>query len=111
MGEDGGVIADQGEVKRLLDLVRAAAKGVAHPVPAAFRPFNARTSDGQDMSGPSNLLNLAISAMIDTTEERDLDSLFTTGATTALTHTIRGLEDFELVAFIVVEGTAESIAA
>jgi superfamily II DNA or RNA helicase len=107
MAEDGSVIADHGEVKRLLDLIRGAAKGVADPMPAAFRAFNERTLDGQDMSAPSALLNGAIRAMIDTKEERDLDSLFTTGATTALTHTIRGLEDFELVAFIVVERAAE----
>lgn len=103
MGEDGSVIADHAEVKRLLDLVRTAAKGVIDPVPAAYQPFNTRTADGQDMRGPSELLNAAIRAMIDSKEERDLDSLFSAGATTALSHTIRGLDDFELIAFIVVE--------
>lgn len=103
MGEDGGVVADQAEVKRLLDLVRTAAKGIIDPVPEAFRPFNGRTADGQDMSAPSGLLNGAIRAMIDAKDERDLDSLFTAGTTTALSHTIRGMEDFELIAFVVVE--------
>lgn len=110
MGNDGSVVADQTQVKRLLDLVRTAAKGVTAPVPPAFRPFNVRTADGQDMSGPSQLLNAAIRAMIDAKEERDLDSLFSAGATTALSHTIRGLEDFELIAFVVVE-QAEAGAA
>jgi hypothetical protein len=77
-------------------------------VAEAFRPFNVRTADGQDMSGPSGLLNGAIRAMIDAKEERDLDSLFSTGATTALSHTIRGLEDFELIAFVVVVEPAEA---
>jgi hypothetical protein len=111
MGEDGSVVADHAEVKRLLDLVRTAAKGVTDPVPAAFQPFNARTADGQDMSGPSSLLNAAIRAMINSKEERDLDSLFSAGATTALSHTIRGLEDFELIAFIVVERGADGAPA
>jgi hypothetical protein len=110
MDNNGNVVADQTQVKRLLDLVRTAAKGVNAPVAPAFRPFNARTADGQDMGGPSQLLNGAIRAMIDAKEERDLDSLFSTGATTALSHTIRGLEDFELVAFVVVE-QAEAGAA
>ena len=39
--------------------------------------------------------------MIDVTEERDIDSLFTGGTTTALTQTIAGLDDFELIAFLV----------
>lgn len=111
MGEDGSVVADQTQVKRLLDLVRTAAKGVTVPVAEAFRPFNVRTADGQDMSGPSGLLNGAIRAMIDAKEERDLDSLFSTGTTTALSHTIRGLEDFELIAFVVVERAELGAAA
>lgn len=103
MSEDGSVVADHTEVKRLLDLVRAAAKGISAPVTEVCRTFNDRTADGQDMSAPSALLNAAIAAMIDNKEERDLDSLFSSGATTALSHTIRGLEDFELIAFLVVE--------
>ena len=42
--------------------------------------------------------------MIDVKEEKDLDSLFSGGRTTALTHTIVGLDDFELIAFLVIEG-------
>ncbi len=50
----------------------------------------------------STLLNDAIRSMIEVKEERDLDSLFSGGRTTALTQTIAGLQDFELIAFIVV---------
>ena len=39
--------------------------------------------------------------------ERDLDSLFTDGATTALTQTIGGLDDFELIAFIAIVDPAQ----
>ena len=41
--------------------------------------------------------------MIAVKEEKDLDSLFTGGKTTALTHTISGLDDFELIAFLVIQ--------
>jgi hypothetical protein len=55
------------------------------------------------------LLTDAIHSMIDVTEERDIDSLFTPGPTTALTQTIAGLDDFELTAFIaVVPSTQEA---
>jgi hypothetical protein len=50
----------------------------------------------------SRLLEEAIKSIIDVKEENDLDSLFTAGGTTALLDTIRGLEDFELIAFVVV---------
>jgi hypothetical protein len=37
--------------------------------------------------------------MIEVKEEKDLDSLFSGGKTTALVNTIAGLDDFELIAF------------
>ena len=64
--------------------------------------FNAETSEGAEMSKYSALLTDAIHSMIDVTEERDIDSLFTGGSTTALTQTIAGLDDFELTAFVAV---------
>ena len=51
----------------------------------------------------SDLLNAAIRSMIDVKEEKDLDSLFSGGRTTALVNTVAGLDDFELIAFLVVQ--------
>ena len=55
------------------------------------------------MAGQSALLSAAIRSMIDTKEEKDIDSLFSGGRTTALVNTIAGLDDFELIAFLVVQ--------
>ncbi|MGK2897292.1 MAG: hypothetical protein ACSLE9_01205 [Burkholderiaceae bacterium] len=41
--------------------------------------------------------------MIQVKEERDLDSLFTGGRTTALVNAIAGLDDFELITFLVIQ--------
>lgn len=51
----------------------------------------------------SDLLGKAIRSMIEVKEEKDLDSLFTGGKTTALTGTISGLDDFELISFLVIQ--------
>ena len=51
----------------------------------------------------STLLSAAVRSMIEVKEEKDIDSLFTGGKTTALTNTISGLDDFELIAFLVVQ--------
>ena len=56
------------------------------------------------MTNYSNLLKQAIQSMISLKEEKDIDSLFTAGGTTALLNTISGLDDFELIAFLVVRG-------
>ena len=54
----------------------------------------------------SDLLDKAIHSMVAIKEERDIDSLFSGGKTTALVGTISGLEDFELISFLVIqEGT------
>ena len=51
----------------------------------------------------SDLLQQAIASIIEVKEESDIDSLFGEGETTALTGEIRGLDDFELVTFLVVK--------
>jgi len=74
-------------------------------VPEACRLFNQATDDGRKMSAYSNLLDQAIRSMVDLKEDKDIDSLFSGGRTTALVNTIAGLDDFELVAFLVIQAT------
>ncbi|MGE9271480.1 MAG: ATP-dependent helicase, partial [Verrucomicrobiales bacterium] len=102
IGQDGEVLIRHTEVKRLLDLARTASKGRSEPIPELCRAFNAATQDGRKMDRCSDLLDQAIRSMIQVKEEGDIDSLFTPGATTALVDSIKGLDDFELIAFLVV---------
>jgi hypothetical protein len=104
IGEDGQVRVNHTEPKHLLDLVRASCKGRSEPIRDVCRVFNERTDDGRRMERYSDLLTKAIRSMIEVKEEKDIDSLFSGGRTTALTHTIKGLDDFELIAFLVIEG-------
>ncbi|GAB2711069.1 helicase-related protein [Comamonas sediminis] len=103
IGMDGSIIADHTEVKTLLDLARNACKGRDEPVPAVFEPFNTITNDGREMTLYSALLDQAIHSMIERQHEQDVDSLFSPGKTSALVHEVAGLEDFELVSFLVVQ--------
>ena len=100
---NGHVVHDHTEVKRLLDLARSCCKGEAKPIPQATQLFNEETAEGRQMQVYSDLLGKAIRSMIDVKEEKDLDSLFTGGKTTALTDTISGLDDFELITFLVIQ--------
>jgi hypothetical protein len=52
----------------------------------------------------SELLSDAINSIIDVKEASDIDSLFKSGGTTALNTSITGLDDFELICFLVVRG-------
>jgi hypothetical protein len=98
------LVAKHTQVKKLLDMVRTGCKGHAEPLAEACRAFNKRTGEGRNMKACSALLGEAIRSMIQVKEEKDVESLFTGGKTTALVNTIAGLDDFELIAFIVVQG-------
>ena len=99
----GEVISDHTEVKRLLDLVRSCCKGQSVPIADVCRLFNEETADGRKMQAYSDLLGKTIRSMIEVKEEKDLDSLFSGGKTTALVNTIAGLDDFELITFLVIQ--------
>lgn len=103
IAKDGEIIANHAEAKKLLDLARASSNGRHEPVAAVCGLFNAETDDGRNMKMYSDLLGRAIHSMIEVKEEKDLDSLFSGGRTTALLNTISGLDDFELIAFLVVQ--------
>ena len=100
---EGEIIADHTEVKRLLDLARVACKGQTEPIKRAYELFNMKTKDGKDMNYYSDLLDQAIYSMIDVQESKDIDSLFSKGQTTALSTKIEGLDDFELISFLVIQ--------
>lgn len=103
MDNDGEVVANHTEIKRLLDLVRSTCKGQSEPVAQVCRLFNKQTDDGRDMQAYSELLKEAIGSIIDLNEDKDIDSLFSGERTTALVDTIAGLDDFELINFLVVQ--------
>lgn len=103
IGQNGDIINDHTEVKRLLDLVRSCCKGQSVPIADVCRLFNEETADGRKMQTYSDLLGKTIRSMIEVKEEKDLDSLFSSGKTTALVNTIVGLDDFELITFIVIQ--------
>lgn len=109
LDDQGNVIADHTEAKHLLDLLRAGCRPYDEPIPEVVHAFNAATREGGQMSKYSGLLTDAIHSMIDVTEERDIDSLFTGGQTTALTQTIAGLDDFELTAFVAIVDPAQGV--
>jgi hypothetical protein len=103
ISNDGEIIADHTQVKRLLDLARVACKNHSEPIEKAYKAFNAMTQDGRDMNYYSDLLDQAIRSMIDIQEDKDIDSLFSGGKTTALTTSIEGMDDFELISFLVIQ--------
>ena len=100
---DGKIICDYLNPKKLLDDVRLLCRGKTNPIPERYERFNRETDDGRNMTKLSELLSEAINSIIDVKEESDIDSLFSAGGTSALMSQVSGLDDFELICFLVVK--------
>ncbi len=103
IGVDGEIICDYLNPKRLMDDMRLLCRGKDKPIPEVYQVFNKETDDGREMAEMSALLSDAIDSIIDTKEESDIDSLFKKGGTSALMSEVSGLDDFELICFLVVK--------
>jgi hypothetical protein len=104
IADSGEVICDYLSPKKLLDEMRLLCQNKTEHYKDLCRQFNLETKDGRDMSEYSKLLKGAIQSIIQTKEEKDIDSLFRQGGTTALDNAIKGIDDFELIAFLVIRG-------
>ena len=103
IGIDGEVICDYLNPKKMLDEIRLLCRGKKEPIKELCQRFNEETDDGRDMTEMSELLSEAINSIIDCKEESDIDSLFSAGGTSALMSAVSGLDDFELICFLVVK--------
>lgn len=102
IADDGTVICDHLQPKKLLDVMRHVCKGQDKPDKELCAIINKETCDGRKMQHYSDLLANAIDSIITVKEESDIDSLFSVGETTALLSDVKGLDDFELITFLII---------
>lgn len=101
MRDDGSVKYNHLEPQKLLSYMRLSCKCLSKPDKLRCKAFNAATKDGTDMSKYSELLGKAIQSIINVKNESEVDSLFSDGPTAFGQAEIRGLDDFELISFVV----------
>lgn len=103
IGDDGTVLCDHLSPKELLDKMRFLCKGKDKPVSDLCRQFNAETRDGKDMRKYSDLLGQAIASIIEVKEESDIDAFLGGGQISFTSEMMKGLDDFELICFLVIQ--------
>ena len=103
IGADGEVICDHLSPKQMLDKMRYICKGKDEPIPELYKQFNKETRDGRNMTEFSKLLGDAIASIIEVKEESDIDSFLSGNQISFLSNEIKGLDDFELICFLVVK--------
>ena len=100
--DDGEVFINHLQPKELLDRVRYMCRGKVEPIAELCRSFNKETKDGYNMKHYSDLLGDAINSIISVKEQSDIDLLLSGFQGELFTKEIKGLDDFELICFLVV---------
>jgi hypothetical protein len=103
VNEDGEVVCDHLSPKEILDTMRLLCKGKTTPLFDLCRTFNTETDDGKNMRKYSELLGDAITSIIDVKAKSELDSFLSGEIVSFLSNKISGLDDFELICFLVVK--------
>jgi len=103
IGEDGEVVCDHLSPKDLLDRLRLLCRGHSEPEVELYKAFNRETKDGRDMALYSELLSDAIDSIIHVKDESDIDTFLKGKQMSFLSGRIKGLDDFELICFLVIK--------
>lgn len=109
VGDDGTVLLPYTQAKQVLDCLKRMSLGHDLPDDDAYARFDRATGHGCNMEHYQELLGQAIASIIGKKEERAVASLFTPGGTHGLAGEFPGMEDFEVLAFLVIlpEGGSE----
>ena len=103
ISSEGEVVCDHLSPKAMLDKMRFLCKGKTEPIAEVYREFNKETRDGRNMREFSKLLGKAIASIIEVKDESDIDSFLGGNQVSFLSNEIKGLDDFELICFLVVK--------
>ncbi|MFG6356990.1 MAG: DEAD/DEAH box helicase family protein [Acetatifactor sp.] len=103
MVEDGTVVIDHLSPKEMLDSFRLLCKGKKEADRRLCGLCNAETEDGRNMKKYSKLLGDAIASIVQRKDENDIERFLCGKQMSFLSETIGGLDDFELISFLIIK--------
>ena len=101
--DDGTVKYNYLHTKKILDFYKKLSAGKDEVLKDVVAIFNSETDNGRDMSYYSKQLEDAINNIIGKAEEKGVASLFSKGGTTIQKNLFSGIEDFELISFLIIK--------
>jgi hypothetical protein len=101
VGDDGEMLLPYTQAKQVLDRLKKLSLGRDQPDQESYKRFDKATRSGRDMESYRKLLAQAVGTLIGKREERAVASLFQMGGTHAIKGEFAGINDFEVVAFLV----------
>jgi len=102
VGEDGTLLLPYIQAKQILDRLKRLCLGRDMSDDVAGARFDKSTKGGEDMRHARSLLAAAVGSIVGKNEERAIASLFSPGGTHALQGEFAGINDFEVVAYLVI---------
>jgi superfamily II DNA or RNA helicase len=102
VGEDGATRLNYHQTRRTLELMKRIALGRDRPDPRGAAAFEAATRKGLRMGEYQELLARAVAAISGKSEEQGVASLFERGGTALTRDSFRGVDDYEVVAWLAV---------
>lgn len=102
VADDGAVPLNFVQSKKILDILKKQGHGKRSPDSEAVARMNAVTKNGKEMSHYRTLLEAAVASIVGKSEEKGVESLFTRGGTNLTKDSFQGMEDFEVVSYMVV---------
>jgi superfamily II DNA or RNA helicase len=102
VGDDGAVLLSFTQAKAVLDRLKNLCSGRDVPDADACARFDRATRGGENMASQLKLLGAAVASVVGKKEERAVASLFSSGGTHAKKGEFQGINDFEVVAFLVI---------
>ena len=101
--DDGTVRFSYIHTKKILDVFKKICSGNTEVLKDLVESFNVETKGGKDMYKYSKLLEEAINNIIGEKEEKGVASLFSKGGTIIQKNLFTGIENFELITFLIVK--------
>lgn len=101
--EEGSVHVKNTNPKKILDIYKALCQSKIEPIEKLVKAFNKETKNGNDMKKYTGLLEKAVFDIKGVAEKKGIQSLFQMGQATLFENTVSGLNDFELISFLVVK--------
>ncbi len=102
-------VNDAGEIqlnfthaKSILDILKKLSLGRSHASDSIMERFNRMTRNGSDMSRYQEFLARGIAAITGKAEEKGVESLFQRGGTVISADSFKGVEDFEVIAYLII---------
>lgn len=103
VSEDGSIHIKNTNPKKILDIYKALCQSKTEPIEQLVKTFNKDTKNGNDMKKYTELLEEAVFDIKGVVEKKGIQSLFQMGQATLFENTVSGLNDFELISFLVVK--------